>query len=536
MEGGGWGRAVWALQRRRASTGDPPWLDVVSRSAVQRILPGAALLLVVAFASACTPRDHDPATTKVTTARELLRLPGSARRGSLAIGSDGEHFAYVDRTTQGQHVVFGDGVDPEFEEVSNPVLLRETHTRVYWAIERRLGADKLVLVENGRTIDTECVRPSAFFLSRNGKRWAVVCSLSASEQEGNASPAAGVISNGVLLGRYRDVSVPTLSVDGAHVAFVAEREDGKHVVVVDGQERFALTPAAADKASPPMRLSSQPPGLRQFRVVYLVDGSLVTLVYDADGWAVYRDGSRLASFAHVWSLEGEFAVGFDQFRKSATILAGSLTSADDAPQVAWWEKVPGEETRWRVVVGGTPVETVCEHYWEQGPPVLSDDGGHVAFPCWRAVPVSRDALLDVVADGRRWGPYYMVWGLAFSPDGRRVAYAAATDVERNNWLYFIDGRPFPIGYSEAWRPRFTPDGKHLAWEATWKRRMVAVIDGESVFSFDAVLWGPEFPRPNVVAWVVRRGQRVYRVETTLSVAEEAKSLVQRVRAWLGLDR
>lgn len=514
--------------------GDRRWYPIANSARWKR--QTALALALIASTAACSKNDSSVSTTKATVVKELVRLPGSARRTSLAIGSDGEHYAYVDRTTAGQRVVFRDGVDPEFEEVGNPVFLRETHTRIYWAIERRLGAEKLVIVENGRVVDTECMGPNLFWLSRNGRRWATVCSLAPREQTESSPPLAGVISNGALIGRFRDVSVPALSADGTHIAFVAEREDGKHVLVVDGEERRLLSPAPPDKASPPMRLSNRPPGLRQFRAVYLKDGSLVTLVYDADGWAVYRNDQRLASFAHVWSVEGDFAVGFDQFRTSPTILAGSLTSADEAPQVAWWEKVPGQETQWRVVHGGAAVEPVCEHFWEQGPPLLSDDGARVAFPCWRALPVSRDVLLDVVSDGVRWGPYYAVWGLAFSPDGRRLAYAAADDVERTKWRYFIDGRAFPLAYSEAWRPRFSPDGKHLAWEATWQKRMVAVLDGESVFSFDAVLWGPEFPRENTVAWVVRRGQRVYRVETTFQAREEPKSLAERVRQWFGRAR
>ncbi|MCX8070938.1 MAG: hypothetical protein N3C12_00605 [Candidatus Binatia bacterium] len=498
------------------------WLAVATTSVVLALVVGCA---------ACGTREAARPAYKDTVARELLRLPASARRTSLAIGSDGESYAYVDRTTAGQRVVFRGGVDPEFDEVGNPLLLRETHTRLYWAIDRSQGAEKLVIVENGRRFDTACLRPNLFLLSRNGKRWVTVCGLKQESTGEGAAPVVGVISNGHLVGTYRDVSVPTVSQDGAHVAFVAERNDGRHALMVDGEERRLLSPPPAEKASPAMRLSSVPPGLRQFRLLYLTDGSLVALLYDTDGWAVYRNDQRLASFAHVLSLEGEFAVGFDQFRTAPTILAGSLTTADQAPQIAWWDKVPGQETQWRVTRGGQPANVVCEHYWEKGPPLLSDDGSRVAYPCWRAQPVSPDVSLDVVVDGTRWGPYYAVWGLAFSPEGKRLAYAAAEDVERNRWRYFIDGRPFPFAWEEAWRPRFTPDGRHLAWEATWKNRMVAVLDGESVFSFDAVLWGPEFPRSNTVAWVVRRGQRVYRVETTYDLSPEPRSLWEQLRSW-----
>lgn len=487
-----------------------------SRRPFVRSLWFALLLVGIACCSLVACRSPRPTTgtSKRTEVRQLVRLPETARRTSVTIGSDGFHFAYVDRTTAGHRVIFSGGADPEFEEVGSPSLLRETFTRVYWAADRRWGENQYLIVENGRHIETGCMHPSRFWFSRNGRRWATVCTLGKGEGGNIVAGPTAVFSNGQLVATYRDVSVPTLSADGAHVAFVAERDDGKHVVVVDGKEQRVLEPPPADKATPALRLTSRPPGLLQFRVVYLIDGSLVTLVYDRDGWAVYRNDQRLASFSHAWTLDGEYSVSFDQFRTAPTILVGSLTGADEAPVVAWWEKVPGEEARWRVAHNGVPRARACEHYWEHTPPLLADDGKHIAYPCWRGVPVSRDTLLDVVADDQQWGPYYGVWGLAFSADGRRLAYAATEDPERQQWRYFINGQPFPLAYAEAWRPRFSPDGHHLAWEAQWRKRMVAVVDGDSVFSFDAILWGPEFPTPNTVAWAVRRGNRVLRVETT----------------------
>lgn len=477
----------------------------------------AVVLLGIASTTFLGCRTPTPTTTpnRQTVVRELVRLPETARRTSVAIGSDGNHYAYVDHTTAGQRVVFSGGADPEFEEVSSPALLRETFTRVYWAYDRRWGENRYVIIENGRPIDGGCIHPNKFWFSRNGRRWVTVCATSKQEGQNSGAANTAVISNGEIVGTYRDVSPPTLSVDGTHFAFVGERPDGKHVLVVNGKEQRVLEPPAADKATPAMRLASRPPGLLQFRALYLIDGSLITLLYDSDGWALYHNDKRVASYSHTWTLDGEFSVSFDQFRTAPTILVNSLTSADAAPVVAWWEKVPGEESRWRVAHGGVPVARVCEHYWEHSPPLLSDDGKHVAFPCWRGLPLSPDVLTDVVADTGQWGPYYRVWGLAFSPDGQRLAYAATEDPDHQHWRYFINGRPFPLRYVEAWRPRFTPDGNHLAWEAQWGKRMVAVVNGDSVYSFDAILWGPEFPSPNTVAWVVRRGNRVLRVETTV---------------------
>lgn len=446
--------------------------------------------------------------------RTLLRLPDTARRNTLAIGSDGYTFAYVERTTAGQRVVHSRGIDQEYEEVSSPVLLRETLRRLYWAIDRALGENDLLIIDDGRPIQTGLAHPNPFVVSRNGTRWATAGKLSRDLPGRVTAGRAAVYSNGELLGVYEDVSVPAISADGQHVAFVAERADGAHVLVVDGKEERVFERPAADKASPPMRMSDRPPGLGQFKLLYLSDGALVVLSYGPDGWELTRNGEAIATFAHVLSLGGQVAFSFDQFRTAPTILANSLNTADNASVVAWWEKVPGEEARWRVSRGGQPEPFVCAHYWEFMPPMLSDDGRHIAYPCYRDLPVAPEVLVDFVLDGVREGPFHSVWGVAFSPTADRVAYAAALRA-RGKWWYFIGGQAFPLAYDEAWRPRFTPDGEHVAWEASWRGKMLAIVDGDSLYSFDAVLWGPEFPEPNKVAWVVRRGDKVKRVEADL---------------------
>ncbi len=467
--------------------------------------------LVLVCLAACQRQAEVPPRRVDVSARTLVRLPETARRQTLAIGSDGVTYAYVERTTAGERVVHSAGADREYEEVSHPVLLRETQRRLYWAIDRKLGEEDLLLVDNGQETRTGFRQPNPFVISRNGTRWATAGNFAHEVAGPGSAGKAAVYSNGELLGVYQDVSVPAIRSDGQEVAFVAERADGSHVLVVNGKERRVFERPPADKASPPLRMSERAPGLGQFKLLYLTDGSLVTLAYDRDGWALYRNDTRLASFAHVLSLGGQVSFGFDQFRTSPTILANSLNGADSAPVVAWWEKVPGEESKWRLNRDGKPENTICEHYWEFMPPMLSDDGQHLAYPCYRGLPVSPDVPADFVVDGKRWGPFYSVWGVAFDPAGERVAFAASRE-PRGKWSYLIDGLAFPLAYDEAWRPRFSPDGRHLAWEARHKQKVVAVVDGDSVYSFDTILWGPEFPQPDTVAWVVRRGDRVNRVE------------------------
>jgi hypothetical protein len=145
---------------------------------------------------------------------------------------------------------------------------------------------------------------------------------------------------------------------------------------------------------------------------------------------------------------------------------------------------------------------------------LSRDGTRVFYPCLQLPPQNPDVVADVVVDGRAQGRFTSIWGAAFSDDSRHLAYAASASV-RGEWHSYRDGRRYPMSYDPVWRPRFTPDNQHLAWEAERGKHGLLVVDGDSLLSYDEIIWGPQFPQPNVAAWIVVRGRRVLRVEAKL---------------------
>jgi hypothetical protein len=448
--------------------------------------------------------------------REVLAsLPASYRRGSLAISDDGRRFAYAERIEGGQRIVQGTTAGPTFVEVSHPVFAPQSGTLLYWAHDPQQGPENLLLVADGKATATYFPLTAPLVLSRDGSRWAVA-GMIGERRDGKLVPAgAAIYSNGTLVARYRDLSMPALSHDGAHLAFIAEKDSGDLALVVDGVEQRGFTAPGA-KASPVFKASATKLGLDQFRVLYLPDNRLAMLAYDADGWAVYRDAQRLASFPHVVAL-GEVVFHVDQFRHSAAILASSLDHAEGSALLVWWERMAGEKERWRVARDGVPELVTCGAYWESSPPLLSKDGRRVLYPCRREAAIRPGAVLDVVVDQRRYGPFLSAWGAAFSDDGRHAAFAATSE-RQGGWRYHLDGKFYPMSYDEVWRPRFSPDGKHLVWQASRGKRSVLVADGDSLYSYDEVLWGPAFPSPDQVAWVVRRGRKLMRVEACLDRA------------------
>jgi hypothetical protein len=105
-----------------------------------------------------------------------------------------------------------------------------------------------------------------------------------------------------------------------------------------------------------------------------------------------------------------------------------------------------------------------------------------------------------------------------SDDGNRLAYGASDGSLDLGWAVFADGVQQSERYNAIWRPRFDPSGKHLAWEAmrTDRGPNILVLDGRVLATFDELLDGPIFDRPGEVAWLIRRKQRVARLNFPLT--------------------
>lgn len=468
------------------------------------LLTALAMLTIVAVG--CDRGAPPPRKTVLT------RVPRTYAIGSSAVSNDMSVFAYPRRGAAGYQVVMGDAKGPPWDAIHIRSFAPGTHRLFYWAT----SGERNVLMADGAEVPIGRSRHEYLVFDRAGAHWAVVAA-----SPDAASPDEGiiVIADGAVRGRHRDASAPALSPDGAHVAWIAleptEGEQTQMRLLVDGAVRRAADVTSGPCIPPvrPMTEGAQLPA--EARVAYLTDGRLVALMRDGDGWAVVRDGQPLAHFAKNVPIQlgtPVFAVENETCRTSATIVAGSLVVAQDAPVVAWWERVAGPDERWRVVLDGEASgPTTCVKPWEGQAPVLSLDGRVVAYPCYTRYD-ERGQDVYVVAGDRRYGPYAEIYGVTLSDDGAHVAYAA-TDAPGGMWTMYRDGVPYRRTYYSVWRPRFDPSGDHLAWEAQYavNEWPILVLDGRQMGSFQELVDGPTYPDDDHVSWVVGRTHKFARI-------------------------
>jgi WD40-like Beta Propeller Repeat len=456
-------------------------------------------VLCLVAAIACSRGRSVPRKTPLT------RFRGAPPR--VAVSDDGVSWAYIEIVGAEQRVVH-DGITDELHPGCGSIVFSPvTRKLFYWAGSSTAGQ----LVAEGTKVG-HFAKEGTIVFTRDGRRWATAAG-GADEIEGGAirPGQAVVVADGKEIGRHPDASVPTFSPDGRHLAYLAAAEGGTKLIV-DGADRTAYRRPPAPCAAAMDPGSRRPPNFwPQFQTAYLSDGTLLVMTQDEDGWGIYREGSRIASYG--MSLLQKTLDPRPDCPGLAGVAAWSLVTAEQAPVAAWWERLPGEKDAWRVVVNAKPADdVVCARPWLTQPPEFSPDGRHVAYACEVAEPEDR---VFMVADGRRYGPYRAMWAYVWSDDGSHVAYGASVDESGERpWRYYVDGEPRTDGFADVWRPRLEPQTGRLVWEGKLDEsdpRGVLGIEGRRLASFDEVLSGPTLSTRGLVTWVIRRGQRLVRL-------------------------
>jgi hypothetical protein len=138
--------------------------------------------------------------------------------------------------------------------------------------------------------------------------------------------------------------------------------------------------------------------------------------------------------------------------------------------------------------------------------MLSPSGEH--FACLRTRPLGGTVvILDTVPVGE----YERVGGLAFSPDGRHLAYAAG---EGNWWRVVFKGVSSGL-YDSVSHLVVSPSGGHWAcWtgkEGKWR----CVVDGIKGKTYDEALSRIVFDNEHQLQYIARRRNTYYRVNVSL---------------------
>lgn len=472
------------------------------------LLSRCAPVLLFAL-SACTCSPAPPAVTR----RPLVTLPENYRPKSIFISDDGEEAVFTIREADGDRLVRGGQPGPLLKEIGAPRMAPQTRRVFYWALDLADGKRAIYLGDDDQRVLTGFDRTGELVFSRDGRRWAAVGGVEIAHDDGRRERGPVLLfADGTPAGSYADASRPTFSPDGAHMAQLID--DGRGVALfVDGveQRRLAAPPPSSGGIT---TLAIGATLNQQYDVRYLADGSLLTVEPDADGWAVKRGDTRLGSYAINVRDSRQSGVTFnfgDLFKDRAGFVPSTISTAAAAPVAAWWVREPGDSERWHVVRDGKPESEVCARYWSQEPPLLSADGKHLAYGCHRTAE-GQPEQVDVIVDGRRFGPYTNAWGMAFSPDGTRFAFGADDGSAERPWFYVVDGQPHGMKFDRVFPPRFSPDGRHVAWVAERKNRLVLFLDGDGYASSDDLLWAPTFDLGKGLSWAVLRGRRVSRVD------------------------
>jgi hypothetical protein len=275
------------------------------------------------------------------------------------------------------------------------------------------------------------------------------------------------------LGELRDGSPAIfVSADGAHVAYMAGRDD-RMFVGHDGGE----SPAYGDLTR------SVPP-------VFSADGShLAYGAGDGEEFALIYDGQRVndlpvAPVQAVLSPDGS-RIAFAELRQG---------------------KGDPDESEVRVVLDGRPGPWIAGMRNDTGVMQFSPDGRRFAYrehtddlrvrwvvdgvaQQWATDPVHfRDVVHRLKTRVADVGDRVLA---AFSPDGRRFAYFA--DVPEKGVAMVEDDTPGPV-VKGVYRPVFSPDSRHLAYLAQlFDDRVTLIMDGVPGLARVAKdAWGPTF--------------------------------------------
>ena len=469
----------------------------------------AALVAAVVLLAACR-------STPVSPRKEsLARLPEKFLPGSATISDDFAHHLYLVEERRGTRVV-RDGVPSEkYGSATNRSFLPKSARHVYWA--RRPEGQTLLVVDDV-AYPVGYSRHDYVAFDPTGAHWAVLASAPAEE-------GAVILADGKELGPFSDASIPAWSPTGTLAYLKAEGNEGpdRRIALVVGEAVVRESKAGAPLCRPVIGEPTRGPALPLHTALqYLTDGRLVALMPKEGQWALTRDAEILGTFdASVPTTPGSvgpYAIaGDDACAVGSVIAATTVTTAEKAPVVAWWERTAGAGGTWRVVVDGKPAANVaCLRPWPHQPPQLGADGRTVAFPCVTRFDDHGEAIM-VVHGEQRYGPYPEVWALALSDDGRRLAYGASDGSLDRSWGVYADGTLLSPRYYAIWRPRFDPSGTRVAWEAmeTVKGPNRLVLDGRPLATFDDLTNGPLFDRPGEVAWLIRRKSRLARLNFPL---------------------
>lgn len=369
------------------------------------------------------------------------------------------------------------------------------------------------LTEKGIVIDGEAkeydygVASESFAFSPDSKRTAYAAHV---KREGSDTNYILVLDGEEAKQSYHHIGPgPVFSPDSKHVVFFGDRfttKDYENFVVIDGKEGPPQKGFAWEMAFTP----------DSKKLVYGVDVAgrdrAIMRVQTIDGSeepvdSTFGPATLIRNFFYGpagqlgyigYGGEKQFLIVYDgkedpnRFRE---ILPRNIVVSGDGKHIAYAAESGVFE--YVVVADGKPTKTlkgVADRSL-----AISHDGGRVGF-------ATKDfGKFKAVIDGQESKVYRGVLGIVFSPDSKRVAYAAVAD----KWVAVIDGKE-GSGYDGLGTPAFSPDSKSVAMGAKLGNREFILLNGQPQINGIAQkgyvkTGGPRFSPDGRLVYVAKAG-------------------------------
>ncbi len=382
----------------------------------------------------------------------------------LSFSENSEHYAFI-ATSDGKQCLVLDGAEgPFFDSIAGFWFSPNGEHLAY--VGRSAG--KILVLFDGEPICEADGMGRGVVFPNHGDRYAVAARVGDEWQ---------VIVDGKSVGGYKNVFGLSFSPDGGHFAYGAGRGEGM-ILVVDGEEKkdydayesLAFAPlgerlaytarcgsrrvAVIDGEEGPEFDAIAEPGVRfsadgaHFFYIGTRDEQLVVVLDGKEGAPLAKFGGQEPAFVagghllYSTQAQGLEAVVVDLVSGPSFKEVHKPALSADGSRFGYAGKRGNE---WVVMVNG---EKAATYPFVPESPVFSSDGKRIAY---RAV---RDRRSFVVVDGVEGPKYDLVRAgtIAFSPQGRHVAYACATGEHRylviddlvieNGYEGFLERVPF----------------------------------------------------------------------------------------------